>query len=117
MESGGAPSGHGQPSAFPNDRVAQLLAHQLRTVQVMVCEKNLIAFPDVLGLNQQLDGHVQQNGLFVSRGPAKTKFALFHARRLKNFFPDVPQKVLTHCNGNKLPDRKVASYLVLHPPR
>jgi hypothetical protein len=75
--------------------VAQLLAHQLRAVQVVVIEENPIAFLDVPGLHQQLDGHPQQNSLFVSRGPAKTRFALLHARRLRNFFPDVPQKVLT----------------------
>src|SRR5208337_4106764 len=105
VKSGSAPGGHGQPLAFPKDRVTQLLAHQLRAVQVMVIEKNLITFLEVLGLNQQLDGHAQQNGLFVGRGPTKRRFALFHARRLKNFFPDVPQKVLTHCNGNVLPRR------------
>ena len=94
VEGGGAPSGHGQPSAFPNDGVAQLLAHQLRAVQVMVIEENLIAFLDVPGLHQQLDGHPQQNSLFIRRGPAKRRFALLHLQRIKNFFPDVPQKVL-----------------------
>jgi hypothetical protein len=100
--------------AFPKNRAAQLLAHQLRAVQVMVLEENLITLLDVLGLHEQLDGHPQQNGLFVSCGPTKRRFALFHAQRLKNFFPDVPQKVLNYCNGNVLPDRKDAPYRAFH---
>jgi hypothetical protein len=95
VQGGGAPSGHRQPLAFANDGVAQLPAHQLRAVQVVVLDENLIAFLDVPGLHQQLDGHPQQNGLFVRRRSAKTRFALLHAWRIKNFFPDVPQKVLT----------------------
>jgi hypothetical protein len=108
MKSGAAPGGHGQPLAFPGDRVAQMLAHQLRVVQVMVFDQNLITMLDVLGPLQQPDGHPLENSLFVSRWPTKRSFALFHARRLKNFRRDVPQKMLKPLNGNGLTDWKDA---------
>jgi hypothetical protein len=51
-----APSRYGQPLAFPNHGVTQLLADQLRTVQVMLLDQNLIALPEILGVDQQLHG-------------------------------------------------------------
>jgi hypothetical protein len=49
VKSRGTPGGDRKPLAFPSNRVAKLLTHQLGAVQVMVLDQNLITFLDVLG--------------------------------------------------------------------
>ncbi len=66
MQRGGAPGGHRQPLALVNRRIAQMLPHQGRIVQIMVFKNELIASADFIRTAQQTDLQMIQHMLFLS---------------------------------------------------
>ena len=77
MQRGRAPGGDRQPLTPPDHRIAQLLAHQLGAVQIMVLDEDSVALFDVVGPDQQFDLHLAQHGLLVSTGPTKRNFTFW----------------------------------------
>ena len=85
-----APSGYGQPLAFPDHRIAQLLAHQLGAVKVVLLDENLVTSLDVFGHHQQLEVHLPQDRLFVRCGATEMSNVLCHAPEVKKLLPGCP---------------------------
>jgi hypothetical protein len=94
VKGGCTPSGHSQPLALVDERLAQMLANQGDVVEVMVCDDRLVAPADVVRGIQQSEVAMLQNLEFVSGNVAA--FLLAHSISVKKDCKDVPNKVLTY---------------------
>jgi hypothetical protein len=93
VKGGRTPGGDRQASASIHEGIAQMLAHQGDTAQVMVLADGLIALGDIFGRAQQQEVAMLENVLLVWRNVAA--FAFAHGASIKKWKADVPQKMLT----------------------